>query len=48
MVKTTINAVLCMILHKGMEYDWKVMRSEITKTDFIKKVTDFSTDSLPA
>lgn len=47
MVKTTINAVLCMILQKGMEYEWKVMRQEITKSDFIKKVIDFKTDTLP-
>lgn len=46
-VKTTINAVLCMILLKGQEYDWKVMRTEIAKSDFIKKVTEFKTENLP-
>lgn len=47
MIKTTINAVLCMTLNKGMEYDWKVMRTEITKSDFIKKVLEFKTENLP-
>lgn len=47
MVKTTINAVLCMILNKGQEYEWKQMRTEMSKSDFIKKVMDFNVDYLP-
>ena len=34
-VKTTINAVLCMILLKGQEYEWAFMRKELAKNTFI-------------
>ena len=36
-----------MILLKDQEYDWKMMRAEISKSNFIKSVTEFKTEELP-
>jgi len=48
LVKNTINAVCCLTLHKGMEFDWKKeLRSEISKNGFIGSVLNFNVDDLP-
>lgn len=48
LVKFTLNAVLCLTLKYGKEYDWrKETRSEISKTGFINSVLAFDVDALP-